>query len=182
PAKGFDRAVEVVKGFRRRGLDATLLVPTNPLGTLSTRSGQADRYQEMRDRVASAGVADRVVFHDWVSPQDMPAYLSLATWTLVLSQLPEGFGFVTVQSIACGTPVLSSRCGALRERFPLDHGVQYFNANEADEIVEAALLPPSPEVMRRGRQYVVSEYGIDRCVDQYAKVLRLTRHVDVVAS
>lgn len=60
------------------------------------------------------GLQDRVHFTGYVSDADVPALYSGATCTYYVS-LYEGFGFPVLESMACGTPVLTSNVSSLPE-------------------------------------------------------------------
>lgn len=58
--------------------------------------------------------ADRVVFAGPIPEQDLPAYYRGAAVTAIPS-LEEGFGLPIIESLACGTPVVTSDRSAMRE-------------------------------------------------------------------
>ncbi len=62
--------------------------------------------------IAAAG--DKVMFLGYVEQADLPALYSAATATLYPS-LYEGFGYPVVESMACGTPVITSDNSSLGE-------------------------------------------------------------------
>ncbi len=105
--KGADLALDTLVELRRRGHASQLAIVGGPSGP----NGR-DTLGELHERVASAGVIDRVSF---VAPQ---AHQLLSTWmraadvTLVPSR-SESFGLVALESSACGTPVVASDVGGL---------------------------------------------------------------------
>jgi glycosyltransferase involved in cell wall biosynthesis len=60
------------------------------------------------------GIASDVVFPGLVDDDDLPAVYGGAA-VLVLPSLDEGFGLPALEAMACGTPVIASRRGALPE-------------------------------------------------------------------
>lgn len=60
-----------------------------------------------------SGVQD-VIFTDFIPDQDLPALYSGAE-TFVYPSLYEGFGFPVLESMACGTPVVTSNTSSLPE-------------------------------------------------------------------
>lgn len=174
-AKGFNRAMAVMQSLKKRRADYVLLVPADPICVGAVRSRQTEFYRVLWQRIHDEGLSDHIVLHEWISPIDMPPYLSLAKWCLVTSLLPEGFCFVPVQSIACGTPVVSSRCGAIRDRFGPGHGVFYFDTDDnVEETVDTIMSEPPNEELQIGRRYVEQEYDIALCARRYTEILRGT--------
>lgn len=66
------------------------------------------------ETVQQSGLTDRVHFIGFVDDADVPALYSDARLTWYVS-LYEGFGFPVLESMACGTPVLTSNVSSLPE-------------------------------------------------------------------
>lgn len=66
------------------------------------------------ERIAKSPRATRIRRLDFVSDRDLPALYAGADLFLCSSHY-EGFGFTPVEAMACGTPVVSSPGGSLRE-------------------------------------------------------------------
>jgi glycosyltransferase involved in cell wall biosynthesis len=75
---------------------------------------EGDFRQEARKLVEALGLGGEVVFTDRVSREDVVAYYSGAECTVMPSRY-EGFGFPALEAMACGSPVVVSRHGALPE-------------------------------------------------------------------
>jgi glycosyltransferase involved in cell wall biosynthesis len=63
---------------------------------------------------ARLGVGDRVVFPGLIADEDLPALYTGAS-VFALPSLEEGFGLPALEAMACGTPVVASKGGALPE-------------------------------------------------------------------
>jgi alpha-1,3-rhamnosyl/mannosyltransferase len=72
------------------------------------------RYRETRQLVQRLGLAGSVVFAGEIAERDLPALYSGAT-LFVFPSLDEGFGLPPLEAMACGTPVVCARTGALPE-------------------------------------------------------------------
>ena len=69
---------------------------------------------ELELEITALGLGDRVQFSGFISDSDLPAYYRGAT-ALVFPSLYEGFGLPPIESMACGTPVLTSNTTSLPE-------------------------------------------------------------------
>ena len=87
-----------------------------------------------------------------------------ARCTLFPIQWPEPFGLVMIESLACGTPVIAFRRGAVPE--VIEHGRTGFIVENVDEMVEAAahIDEIDPAECRRA---VEERFGIERFIDAH---------------
>src|SRR6185437_2694570 len=80
---------------------------------------------------------------------------------------PEPFGMVFIESLSCGTPVLTCPYGAVPEI--LEDGVTGFIRETDDELVEA--IEHLGEISRSGcREYVRRKFDIQRMAMKYLNV------------
>ena len=180
PAKGFRVALAALQQLVARDPSYKLLIPTNPDSVKYCLAKERTYYRRLASQVQRLRLEESVVFHPWIEMEELPAYYSMGEWCLVLSELPEGFGFTAVQAISCGTAVISTRAGALRERFPPHHGVTYVDPGAVEQIAAQILTGPTQSDVKLGRLYVEQNYSIDRCVREYAdcflSVSKATKH------
>jgi len=110
PRMGLEALVAAMPAILARCRDAFLVIGSN--GPLR---------RELEASVAALGLADRVRFTGFVAEADLPRLYAAADLFVLPSQQLEGFGLVTVEALACGTPVLGTRVGATPELLePLD--------------------------------------------------------------
>ena len=121
--KGLDTALDVAEASGR------------PLVIAGTLSRQDDDEAFFRHRIEPR--LDGVRFR-WIGPVDdrqKEALLADAAALLFPIRWPEPFGIVMVEALACGTPVIASRCGSTPE--VIEHGRTGFLCNSTAELVAA---------------------------------------------
>jgi glycosyltransferase involved in cell wall biosynthesis len=76
--------------------------------------GKGDDQARLEGIAQRVGVADAVVFAGFVSEEDKPAHYALAD-AYVMPSVGEGFGYVYVEAMACGIPVVGSSVDGSRD-------------------------------------------------------------------
>jgi len=121
PRKNLGRLLDALAQLRATGEDVRLVV-VGSMGWL---------YQDFLDKLARFEPRHAVVQPGFVPDADLPAVYSGATMT-VMASLYEGFGLPVLESMACGTPVVSSRAASLPE---LGGGAaRYFDPENVDQM------------------------------------------------
>ncbi|MEP7350023.1 MAG: glycosyltransferase [Sphingorhabdus sp.] len=77
-------------------------------------AGHGPRESDFRDLAAKLGVEDRVTFMGSVAHDDLPALYAAADVMALVSE-SEGLANAWVEALACGTPVVASDVGGIRE-------------------------------------------------------------------
>ena len=101
---GVDTLVEAAVAIRKRVPDALVLIA----GTGPLRS-------ELEARIATLGVSDTVRLLGFVPDVDLPRAYRAADLSVVPTMSLEGFGLITVESLAAGTPCLVTPIGGMRD-------------------------------------------------------------------
>ncbi len=142
-------------------------------GVLLVIAGRGRMEEELRRVVAAEGLADNVTFVGFVDDSDLVRYYQAADLFVLPSLAFEGFGMVTLEALACGTPAVGTPIGATPEIL--------------DRLAPQLVLGGTePHAMRRGisamlewlsdddavgrlralcREYVEAHYGWDHAVD-----------------
>lgn len=134
----------------------------------------------LRQRIAHAGLADRIFFHPEARLTDMAAAYSDLGLYVAPSHL-EGFGLTPLEAMACAVPVIASRgIGAFDEQ--IEDGVTgrlFTCGNAADLKHVLADLITNPEglatMAEAARQRAISQFSIEgeasALVDLYREML-----------
>lgn len=123
---------------------------------------------------ADVGVSANVRFLGFVPEAALPALYATADLFVLPSQALEGFGLVTLEALACGTPVLGSRVGATPELLaPLDPGLLLADVTPgaiADAIGRILARPDRRALAARCRAHT-ERYGWDAIGVELERVL-----------
>jgi glycosyltransferase involved in cell wall biosynthesis len=121
PRKRVELLVRAFAGVRAERPDVELLLmrPSNP-----ALAGELEREEGVRLMDAGTDTAPRMLASAWVS---------------ALCSLREAFGLVLVESLACGTPVVASRDGALPEIVDRPEVGLLFDGDDEGDVATALL-------------------------------------------
>jgi glycosyltransferase involved in cell wall biosynthesis len=143
-------------------------------------AGTGSRADELRQQAAALGVENTVDFVGFVDDTRLTAYYQAADAFVLPTRELEGFGLVTVEALACGTPVLGTPVGATPEILaPLDPALLFRDASVAaiadglDHFLCGFAADPALAAALRAscRRYVESQYGWDRAVTALERAL-----------
>lgn len=130
------------------------------VGTTYERGHSRDE-REARALAARLGLGERVRFAGGMAPREVAARMRTSA-LLVLPSRRESFGGVLVEALACGTPVVATRCGGPEEIVTPELGSlveagdpRALAAAIADLLERRALFDPA-----RLRRTAVERYGM----------------------
>jgi glycosyltransferase involved in cell wall biosynthesis len=153
PDKGVEQAVEIA---RRAGI---------PLKIAAKLEEEQQEYFDASVQPAiEAGDAE---FIGEVNEAEKDEFLGNAIALLFPIDWPEPFGLVMIESLACGTPVIAFRHGAVPE--VLEHGVTGFVCEDVESAVE--WLSQIDRLDRRTcRQRFEERFSVARMAQDYLKI------------
>jgi len=102
--KNHARLVEAVRILVDKGIDVDLVLS----------GGKGWLYEETLSAVERSGLGERVKFLGYVPYEDLPALYSGAVVSALVS-LYEGFGIPVLESLGCGTPVVTANTSSFPE-------------------------------------------------------------------
>lgn len=101
--KGFDEVMEILPELSHEIPDITYLIV-----------GSGDDRDRLEEKARTLGLEERVVFTGFIPETEKADYFRLADAYVMPSQ-GEGFGFVFLEAMACGVPVVASKVDGSRE-------------------------------------------------------------------
>jgi glycogen(starch) synthase len=130
-----------------------------------TIAGVGTYSEELHRLVDELGLADQVRFTGFLEDHELRLHYAAADVAIAPS-IYEPFGLVAAEAMACGTPVIVSDTGGLREVVADGHGLT-FPPQDADglaERIEQVLTDPAltRDLVDRGRRHVARRYDWDR--------------------
>lgn len=169
PRKGTDLAVEALAVLAQRGCDVVL----DLVG--SVFPGYEWFEEQLRRRVTSLGLADRVRFRGFQDPV-WPA-LAMADIVLVPSRV-EPFGNIAVEAQLCRRPVVAARVQGLAEIVEEGRTGLLVPAGDAVALADAVQrLLSDPDLARdlaeTGHREAGARFGVDRYRREIAEVAAL---------
>lgn len=110
--KGYDLLLRAMPVVFERVDDVRLLLA---IGSTEPTPREREQVAELQDLARDLGIADRVIFHDYITDDELPDYYRLAD-VFALSSRYEPFGMTAVEAMACGTPTVLTTEGGLWEQ------------------------------------------------------------------
>ncbi len=163
PRMGVEALVEAV-GAVRETLPLMLVV-----------GGQGPLRAALEARVNRMGLAGHVRFAGHIAEGDLPRFYQAADCFVLPTRALEGFGLVTVEALACGTPVLGTPVGATPEILtPLARELLSDDASAealARGLRRVAPLCRDAAFRARCRAYAEARYDWETAVDRLEGLL-----------
>lgn len=125
-------------------------------------AGKGSLRLTLEQQSQELGLQDCVKFLGYVPDEQLPVAYQAADLTVVPSQSLEGFGLILLESLACGTPVLSTPVGGMPEVLRPFQPTLVTDTPDADALATriVELLTGSIPLPDRAacREYAVSNY------------------------
>jgi glycosyltransferase involved in cell wall biosynthesis len=96
-------------------LDALALIKQKIPNIWLAIAGKGPQREALEIQAEQLNLADQVQFLGYVSDADLTVAYQAADLTIVPSQALEGFGLIVLESLACGTPVITTPIGGMPE-------------------------------------------------------------------
>jgi len=167
PAKGVFECIEAVRLLRREPAFADLELRI---------AGSGPAREEIERRVAAEGLVDAVQLLGPLPAARTPAFLRDCDVTL-LPTVREGLPYAILESLAAGTPVVTTRTGGIPDVMRDGEHGRFVEPRNAEQIAAALReLAASPERLREMSRACASwaerELGLERLARQFGQLYR----------
>jgi len=186
-ALGFPRDRSILVSVRRltnrMGLehliDAIAKVRYENPSILLLIAGKGPLQSELQQRIQERGLSNHVKLLGFVPDEDLPLLYRAADFSIVPTVSLEGFGLVTLESLASGTPVLVTPVGGMPEPLQPLSGDLILDGSAASDIAEGIddvlaghrVLPRARECMTYVRRHFDWPIIAERTSEVYAEVV-----------
>jgi glycosyltransferase involved in cell wall biosynthesis len=169
PRMGLDSLVRAMAILRQQAPDLVLLV-----------GGAGSLRSDLEALTGSLDLQGKVSFLGFIPDSELPHYYQACDAFVLPTRELEGFGLVTAEALACGTPVLGTPVGATPELLRQLQPDLLFEGIEAQDIAQGILRylqraqadPQGYENLRqRCRDYATARFGWDRIVERLEQEL-----------
>ncbi|MFQ5931491.1 MAG: glycosyltransferase family 4 protein [Nitrospiraceae bacterium] len=169
PRMGLDSLVRAMAILRQQAPDLVLLV-----------GGAGSLRSDLEALTDSLGLGGHVRFLGFIPDSELPHYYQACDAFVLPTRELEGFGLVTAEALACGTPVLGTPVGAIPEILGELQPDLLFEGTGPEAIARGILKhlemaqanPQGFEALRqRCRDYATARFGWDQVIKQLEQEL-----------
>lgn len=164
PRMGLDDLLAAVPAVARDFPEVRLIV-----------AGDGPLRPALEARSRALGLAGRVRFTGFVPERALPDHYRAADLVVLPTRTLEGFGLMTLEALACGTPVVGTPVGAIPEVLAsLDPSLVADSASPAAMAggIVRALRAAGNGFGERARRYVLARYTWERVGEGLESVIR----------
>ena len=114
---------------------------------------------------------NNIINTDWIASNDMKYYYSAADATCNFSLLPESFSQVCIESIYCGTPVVSFGSGNIKYLSKITSAIFLCDKNN-ESIIENINKAIKSEGVSKEKENISNLFDKDRIIDTYIETYK----------
>ncbi len=164
PRMGLEKLVYAMKTVVRHSQNVHLIIGGR--GILGT---------SLKALVSSLGLKKHVTFIGYIDEEKLPLYYQAADVFVLPTKDLEGFGLVTIEALACGTPVLATPVGANLETVGTFDKNLLFTGADTESMAKRILKFISSHKTNNGlsekyRKFAMQNYSWNKIVGRYEEV------------
>ena len=121
------------------------------------------------------GLSDNFINTGWIKTEELKYYYSISNVTLNFSLLPESFSQICIESVICGTPVVSFASGNIPYLNRITNNIIIVDKNIADilkGINIAFELKKDESKLQRAKQKIRENFNSEKITNEYLKLYK----------
>jgi glycosyltransferase involved in cell wall biosynthesis len=142
--------------------------------------GDGKLLSTFMDLAGELEVSGRCIFYGEIKPENIQDFYSKLDFYILPSR-DETFGVVVIEAMACGLPVIATKCGGPEEIISKESGILIEKENPEELAQAIRFVAGNPGSFNRKaiRNYVLKKFGPDTFVaslsEVYQELLRNTK-------
>lgn len=169
PRMGLENLIKAVGGIEKSGNKLLVII-----------GGEGPLRPSLEQLIRNLNLESKVILKGFIPEHDLAAYYQCADLIVMPTYALEGFGLVTVEALACGTPVLGTPVGATPEILGQIDPRLISKGSDAHSIAEALtsillLIRSSPvewnNLIKKGLQRVEEVYNWEKHSEKLEEIL-----------
>jgi glycosyltransferase involved in cell wall biosynthesis len=170
-SKGIMQAFKVVKQLKAHITQPMKLLMPKHFDVNVSKKAEAF-YDRMLETAEEYGIRESITYYPWLPGHEMPEIYSIADVTLCIGNFIEAFGYVQIESIACGTPAVVSNVGAQRSIVPEGYHVAKVDYDDTEAAVQAVLsLLQEPVNLEKVHRFLDETYNYEANLSGYEQLI-----------
>lgn len=136
--------------------------------------GDGPLLDQIRANLAQSGILNNVTLTGWIPHTELFQYLNEFR-LLILPSDTEGLANIVLESMACGTPVLSTPVGALPD-YIRDGETGFIMENNSpmsiqQNVIRSLSFPHLEKIVINGQELLEKEFTLKSAVKRYSEIL-----------
>ena len=169
PRMGLDNLLQCIYLLKKNHMDIHLII-----------GGEGIERENLENLINTYGLDDEVTMKGFIPSDFLPHYYGAADFFILPTRSLEGFGLVTPESMACGTPVLGTPVGGTREILSGFDSQFLFSDTSPDAMADGIQMAMRKyfdekekynELRHRCREYAEKNYSWKQHIDQLKSIL-----------
>jgi len=169
PRMGLDNLIKCIYLLKKEKIEVYLII-----------GGEGIERENLENLVSEYGLLDDVTMTGFIPSELLPRYYGAADFFILPTRRLEGFGLVTPESMACGTPVLGTPVGGTKEILSGFDSHFLFRDTSSETMADGIRLALEnyftdkkkyKELRLRCREYAEKNYSWQRHIDQLKSIL-----------
>lgn len=137
--------------------------------------GDGKLSEEVEKEIKLKEIKDSVQYIGWVANKDLPHYLNRLSILVIPTKHNEGLPTIILESMACGTPVITTEVGGIPDIIKDKKTGFIFRSTSpdimAEDMINALRFKGIENVIRNGEKVINNKYTFEKALERYEKII-----------